>query len=61
MRQYVLTDDDMKALVEGLELAKLRALEFEGDAAVKQKVSDAHRAMYYKVVKWAQDVAGWRN
>jgi len=61
MRQYVLTDDDMKALVEGLELAKLRALEFEGDAAVKQKVSDAHRAMHYNVVKWAQDVAGWRN
>lgn len=59
-RQYVLTDAEIEALISSLELTKLREQEF-ANAADKQKADQMHRAFHFQVVRWAQDVAGYRG
>lgn len=60
MRQYVLTDAEMKALIEGLEFEKLRLKDMAPPAA-NITIDDIHRRMHHHVVRWAQDVAGYRQ
>lgn len=61
-KQYVVTEAELKQLIEGLELEKLRAADPTTRKSVvhKQDIDDLHRTFHYHVVRWVQDVAGMK-
>lgn len=61
MRQYVVTDEEMAALIASLELTKLREMiRVPPGRAGLTEIDDVFRAFHYQVVRWTQGV-GYRE
>lgn len=60
--QYIVTEEEMLSLVEGLELAKLRQMNAHAPQAPihKQEIDDIHRQFHYVAVRWVQSI-GFRG
>lgn len=57
-RQYVITEEEMMSLIEGLELAKLRVTNAHAPKSVVHdpNIDGLHRQFHGVVVRWAQSV-----
>ena len=57
-RVYLVSEEEMTSLIEGLELAKLRQLDAHAPHAPihKADIDDIHRTFHLRVVRWAQAV-----
>lgn len=64
-KQYVVTEEEMMSLLEGLELNKLRQMNDHARQASihKPDIEDTHRAFHYVAVRWAQSIGfdGYRK
>ncbi len=64
-KQYVVTEEEMLSLIEGLELTKLRQFDAHAPASPlhKQDIDDTHRTFHLHVVRWAQQMGfcGYRR
>lgn len=53
MKVIMIRDEEAKALVDKLELIKLRAKEMGDDK--RMSIDEMHRAFHYEVVCWLQE------
>lgn len=63
-RQYVVTEEEMLSLVEGLELEKMRAEgHFRNTDITRQEIQDMHRRFHFVAVRWVQSMGfqGYRK
>ena len=60
MRAIIVSDVEMKALMERLELTALReAGHYRGVVDPQSEaIKEAHRIFHYQVVRWIQEVGG---
>ena len=56
MRAIIIQDKDAKALLNSLELERMRTpIPFRTGGDGKETISDIHRRFHYTVVNWLQD------
>jgi hypothetical protein len=58
MKVYLVTELELKTLLERLELAKLRQMNFHAPTSTihKSEIDDLHRIFHYVAVQWTQEV-----
>lgn len=56
--QYVVTEEELLSLLEGLELSKLRQMNSHASQSPihKQDIDDVHRQFHYVTVRWTQSI-----
>lgn len=64
MKAIIVSETELNALLDRLELVSLRkATHWPGQKPDSQEITEAHRAFHYEVTRWIQEVGGtgWRR
>lgn len=54
MKVYMLTDEDMKGLLDQLELTAMREANITHADVSRPEIADLHRAFHFVAVRWTQ-------